>query len=216
MFTLEKKSISDQILLHLRKEIMLKRLDVGFHLKETEISERLKVSRGPVREALTQLEKENLVEKRLNGRTVVGSFEQRDIENLYNARILLEKAALAETDMETFNKNLDRFNDYIKSMEDADGKNEADLAFHQLIIKMPDNKTLEQLWTSLNGIVVTLLEITNEYLSIRQQAAIHEHEAIIENMKQGKVKEAQQALEDHLTGAAKHYMNAVNDITVGR
>lgn len=216
MFTLEKKSISDQVLLHLRKEIMLKKLKVGFHLKETEISKELKVSRGPVREALTQLEKENLVEKRLNGRTVVGDFGQRDIENLYNVRILLENAALAETNQEIFIKNLGRFNDYIKSMEDADEKNEADLAFHELIIKMPGNKTLEQLWLSLNGIVITLMEITNEYLSVRQEAAIHEHEAIIENMKQGKVKEAQQALDNHLSNAAQHFMNAVNDITLGR
>src|SRR5690625_2177086 len=104
MFTIEKRTMSNQVLFYLRKEIMLNKLREGHHLKETEIASQLNVSRGPVREALTQLEIENLVEKRSNGRTVVEKFERKDIENLYNARILLENAALADTDMETFRK----------------------------------------------------------------------------------------------------------------
>ncbi|MFC4025181.1 GntR family transcriptional regulator [Oceanobacillus longus] len=217
MLTIKKSTMSNQVLLYLRKEIMLHKLKDGYHLKESEIAAQLNVSRGPIREALTQLQKENLVEKRLNGRTVVGKFERKDIEDLYNSRILLEKAALAETNMKTFHQHLDKFYDYIKLMEDPNVKNddETDLAFHELIIQLPANKTLQQLWSSLNGITLTLMDITNEYLSLRQEAAINEHIAIIENMERGKVRDAQQALETHLTRAANHFMNAVNDITLG-
>ena len=215
MFIVEKQAISNQVLQYLRKEIMLNKLKDGLHLKESEIAARLKVSRGPVREALTQLEKENLVKKLPNGRTVVEKFEQKDIENLYNARILLEKAALAETKHENFLKQQSKFENYIELMGESVEKNEADLAFHELIIKMSDNKTLLQLWSSLNGIVLTLMEVTNEYLSMRQRAAIHEHEAIMKKMKQGEVTEAQLALETHLKDAANHYMNAVKNITLG-
>lgn len=216
MFTVEKTTISDQVLLHLRREIMLNKLEAGAHLRETEISENLNVSRGPVREALSQLLTENLVEKRMNGRTVVRSFEQRDIENLYKARILLEKAALAEIDAETLRENLDDFNYYLKNMEKEDEKNEADLAFHGLFIKLSGNKALSQLWLSLRGVVITLMEITNEHLGKRKKLAIDEHEAIIENLKDGNLELAQKALEFHLKEAANHYMNAVNDITLGR
>lgn len=215
MITVEKKAISNQVLAYLRREIMLNKLPEGYHMKESEIADRLKISRGPVREALTQLEKEKLVKKLLNGRTVVEKFEQKDIENIYNARILLEKAALAETKEEVFIRYSDKFDYYLELMNDTDEKNEADLAFHELIIKMSGNKALQQLWSSLNGIALTLMEITNEYLSMRQQEAIHEHEEVIDKLKQGKLSEAQDALESHLKGAAVHYMDAVNEITLG-
>lgn len=219
MFTIEKRAMSNQVLSYLRKEIMLNKLQEGYHLKETEIAAQLNVSRGPIREALTQLEHENLVEKRSNGRTVVGKFESKDIKNLYNARILLEKSALAETSVEEFHQHIDKFRYYIKLMEEAYDKNEneteADLAFHESIIQLPDNKTLQHLWSSLNGTILALMDITNEYLSLRREGAINEHIAIIENMEQGKVIDAQQALETHLLQAANHYMNAVNDINLG-
>eukprot|EP00130_Batrachochytrium_dendrobatidis_P008626 XP_006683501.1 hypothetical protein BATDEDRAFT_29002 [Batrachochytrium dendrobatidis JAM81] len=118
MINIEKKSVSDQVLSYLRKRIMLNEFKEGYHLKESQVAMKLNVSRGPVREAFAQLENENMVVKRSNGRTVVGEFNTKDIINLYTCRMLLENQALAEMDLEVFQQNVHRFYSYIEQMED--------------------------------------------------------------------------------------------------
>lgn len=217
MFTVEKNKISNQILFQLRKQIVLNKISKGYHLNETAIARDFNTSRGPVREALTQLEFENLVEKRSNGRTVVTEFTYKDIENLYKTRIILEKAALTEIDMKALQEGIGKFYQYIEYMEDAYKRGvvetESDLSFHKLIMKLSGNKTFLQLWLSINGMILTLMDITNEYyLNIRQEDAIYEHLEVIRKMEQGKIEEAQHAIELHLKRASDHYMKVVNEI----
>ena len=52
---LEKKSLREQALSALRTAITSGELEPGRHLVETELSEMLQISRGPLREALRQL-----------------------------------------------------------------------------------------------------------------------------------------------------------------
>jgi DNA-binding GntR family transcriptional regulator len=180
---------------------------------------KLNVSRGPVREAFTQLENENMVVKRSNGRTVVGEFNIRDITNLYTCRILLEKQALAEMDMEVFNKNVHRFYAYIEQMEDLDKKGqnstEVDLSFHELLVELSDNKILFRLWNSLQGVIQTLIDITSEYLQLREQETIGEHLAIIKGLENGDLENAQASLALHLMNASDHFSNAVKQLQIG-
>ena len=91
-----KKTMGEQVLNILRKDIMLGELKSGFHLKETILSKEMGVSRGPIREAIVKLENEGLVSTPSNGRTVVEGFSKKDIENLYNTRIQIEKYGISQ------------------------------------------------------------------------------------------------------------------------
>lgn len=219
MVNIEKKSVSDQVLSYLRKQIMLHELKEGDHLIESQVAMELNVSRGPVREAFTQLENENMVVKRSNGRTVVEGFTTKDIINLYNCRIMLEKQALAEIDLEVFKKNVHLFYFYIEQMENSynRGQNniEADLSFHELLVKLSDNKTLYRLWTSLQGVIQTLIVITSEYLQLREQETIGEHLAIVKGLEHGELQNAKESLSLHLKNASEHYCNAVKQLHTG-
>lgn len=216
MFNVEKKSIGDQILSYLRKKIIIGELEEGFHLNETNIARELSVSRGPVRQALIQLEIEKLVEKKQNGRTVVKKFEEKDIIDLYNSRILLESQAIKEMDLKLFNEQYDVFINFHNEMEEScrnDVLNPAtDLSFHELIVKLSNNKILFQLWSSIQGITQTVINVTTEYFLLRQEEVIEEHFNIIKALKAGNKEKAIELLTDHLKESSNCYHNVINKL----
>lgn len=220
MLEIEKKPISDQVLNYLRKKILLQEFEAGEHLKESVISEELNVSRGPVREAISQLEREGLVERPGNGRAMVQEFKQTDIRNLYESRILLETYALTVHKPDILNEEGHLLYEHITKMgmpHSGKGLNaDADLEFHYRLVRMAGNKTLTNLWLSMNDIIKTLIEVTSEFTAARQKEIVSEHTAIAEAVLQKKTEEAQLLLRKHLEGASDFYSKAVFDLQKGR
>ncbi len=206
-----KNNIATQVVDHLRKEIILGKYEEGEPLIETKLSDTLGVSRGPIREAIGQLVSENLAEKFSNGRTAVIGFDLRDIENLYDTRILLENHALGQISQAVFNDHKDRLLSYIKQMHEAEYYEErdieTDLAFHQLLVKMSGNSSLLHLWTTQRDIFRTLIDITSEITFTNQSDIIDQHVEIIEALEKQEVEKAQILLRKHLEAACDHCCN---------
>src|SRR6202048_2636796 len=79
----------------LREAILKGDFAPGEHVREVEIAARYEVSRGPVREALAQLEQEGLVLLRRNRGAVVARLSRADLEEVYSLRLALERLAVA-------------------------------------------------------------------------------------------------------------------------
>jgi DNA-binding GntR family transcriptional regulator len=205
---IEKQNISNRVLEYLRKQIILSRFKEGDHLVEATLSRQLEVSRGPIREAIAKLEAENLVEKHSNGRTVVKRFDIVDIKNLYDSRILLETHAIKQIDKDVLEKNKHYLYLFINQMQESYERQErdieSDLAFHGYLVKMTDNNTLIQLWTSLREIFRTLIDITSEVTESKQQEIIDEHTRVVESLIDGNLTEAQKLLTSHLQEACEY------------
>src|SRR5882757_7217198 len=88
--------LGEQLLVQLRALIVRGELTAGTHLVEGWIAERFGVSRGPVRDALRQLELEGLVETRRRGVYVRG-LSDTDLAELYALRGALESLAVRES-----------------------------------------------------------------------------------------------------------------------
>ncbi|WP_085506058.1 GntR family transcriptional regulator [Thalassobacillus devorans] len=216
---IEKQNISNRVLEYLRKQIILGHFEKGDHLVEATLSKQLEVSRGPIREAIAKLEAENLVEKHSNGRTVVKRFDIIDIQNLYDSRILLETHALKQINpeiLEMNKSNLYLFVDQMqKSYEQKQRDIESDLAFHGYLVKLTDNHTLIQLWSSLKEVFRTLIDITSEVTESKQQEIIDQHVSIVESLAEGNVAQANKLLTEHLQDAC-HYCCEGKKSNIGR
>lgn len=192
---------------------MLKKLKEGEHLKESELSKELLVSRGPIREALAILETEGLVERLNNGRTVVRNFSAKDVHNLYQTRILLEEYALASIDPILWKEEKGKLYEYVDQMEDAHNKGirdiESDIEFHGLLVRMTGNRTLIQLWNSLQGIIITLIGVTSEYIRLQQEGIIDLHRQVLLALEADDVEKAQQVLRLHLEDASDYYCKSL-------
>ena len=206
-----KKTMGEQVLDILRKDIMLGELKSGFHLKETVLSKELGVSRGPIREAIVKLENEGLVSTPSNGRTVVEGFSKKDIENLYNTRIQIEKYGISQLTVDAIEGGKKDLYHCVELMEAGHQRGErdveADLLFHFLLIKLTGNKTLIQLWKSLNGLIKTLIYVTTDFI-VQQRNIIDEHIRIIKCLESRDFDQAKVEVENHLLAALEFYKKA--------
>jgi DNA-binding GntR family transcriptional regulator len=78
----------------LRRAIVTCRLAPGSRLIQEELAERLGISRIPLREALRRLEGEGLVLIEPNRGAIVRPLDSRDVHQLYELRLVLERTAL--------------------------------------------------------------------------------------------------------------------------
>jgi DNA-binding GntR family transcriptional regulator len=85
-----RKSISQEIYEKLKERILDGDLPPGTHLLENKIAEQAGISRGPIREALRQLEADGLVEVRANIGTFVHILTIGEVTEIYTVRSLLE------------------------------------------------------------------------------------------------------------------------------
>ena len=92
----ERRVLRQDILLGLRSGILSGEIPPGTRLLEIPLATELGVSRGPVREALRQLEQEGLVEFFPHRGAVVVGVGESEIETIYVIRALLEERAFAK------------------------------------------------------------------------------------------------------------------------
>src|SRR5437762_5296218 len=111
----------------------------GERLREESLAEALDVSRGPIRDALLQLEREGLVVRRRNRGAMVAQLSRTDLEEVYSLRIAIEPFVCewaarnaSERDWEAMQTAIDAYSGLDESVtvhEAAD----ADLRFHDVV-----------------------------------------------------------------------------------
>jgi DNA-binding GntR family transcriptional regulator len=93
MSKLIKATLADQAYQELRSRIVSGRLPGGARLLPNELANDLGISPTPVKEACTRLEADGLVVVSSRRGMVVRRFTAHDIEELYDARLLIERGA---------------------------------------------------------------------------------------------------------------------------
>jgi DNA-binding GntR family transcriptional regulator len=93
----DKSTIVKNVTKSLRKAILNGTLKKGERLIQEEWADRLEVSRMPIREALTQLQMEGLVEMVPHKGAIVTPITRDDIEEIYHTRSLLEGLAVEKS-----------------------------------------------------------------------------------------------------------------------
>ncbi|AHV91759.1 GntR family transcriptional regulator [Bordetella holmesii] len=88
------RSRADSVYDTLKQDILDYRLAPGDRFTETELAERLMVSRTPVREALFRLQREGYLEVRHRNGWLVRPLDFETLDHFYDLRLVLEQAAV--------------------------------------------------------------------------------------------------------------------------
>jgi DNA-binding GntR family transcriptional regulator len=91
---LETFSLVELAVLRLSRDILSGRIEPGARLVEEQLTRRLGISRAPVREALRLLAQQGLVEHVPRRGVRVATLSERDVQELYEVRDLLEREAV--------------------------------------------------------------------------------------------------------------------------
>lgn len=155
-FVLKAETRRHQVADFLRAEILGGVRSAGSPLREIELSKSLGVSRGPIREALRELEKEGLLEVRPYSGTCVARLKFEQILEVYEVRSVLEKKAFellwGERDESFREEIIKRHDTLLKAIASGDGRAivAAEQEFHALPFERCGNSTLLNFWTQLS------------------------------------------------------------------
>lgn len=147
------------------------------------------LSRSPVREALLRLEAEGLVRIEPGRGAVVATFSQREVEDVLEARILVENYTAARS-FENRSAFLPELLDVHEEMKkrrrerDTAGFTGADRRFHEIIVDGAMNAVLSEMYRSLRERQTLFTSAMVRGRADRMDAAIAEHDCIIATLRQ--------------------------------
>lgn len=198
-------SIADQIFEQLEKEILTGEYERGEVLTEAKLSEKLGVSRTPIREALRRLAQEHIIVETTRGASVIG-INKEDMRDMYDIRMRLEgfaayKAAQNRTDedVEKLRKILE-LQEFYTQKHDADNIKNFDTDFHAEMY----------LCTKSQNLYFTLEPLHKKGIKYRKASFVRtnnaeqsyeEHKAIFEAIAAGDPEAAEAAALTHIKNA---------------
>lgn len=180
-------NLGTQVAQRLREMILRRELHDGMRLLEEDLAGQFDVSRGPIRDALRQLESEGLVRMRAHGVYVVG-LTVEEIGHLYDLRKALELLAISDAVLTATKEQFAEMHDCVEQMREAakigDHKTfaDADVAFHGLLFTISKNRRLSDVWHQYVPILTTILQS-----AVRQEEHLHnsaeDHNTLLEMIK---------------------------------
>jgi DNA-binding GntR family transcriptional regulator len=194
-------SKSEYVYQTLREAILNGLLGPGTMLNQAEIAEKFRISRMPVRDALKMLAQEGLVRLVLHHGARVTHFSDRDIQETYAIRKILEGYAVREA-IPHINKavisHLEKIN---RAIEQNSRKGKVDAMikeneqFHLLLYEGCRNKKLlellKNLWSSYPKRIFWQIQG-------RANQVVHQHKEILAAVKAKDAIRAQKLVQEHL------------------
>jgi len=202
--------LRERVTADIRRLILEHELEPGQPLREEHLASMLGVSRGPIREAIVELEREGLAQRRTGRSTVVLQLSQRDLEEVFSLRRAQEGVAIsfairAATDFELFElgRKVDVQEAARAAGEDNQLRNRLDLDFHDYVYRIARHTRLYQTWLTIRTQVFMFL-CMRQSLSLTaemQDSAIAGHREIVEALLARDEARALSAADTHLVEA---------------
>lgn len=187
----------------LRDSILAGHLRPGETYNEMALAQEMGVSRTPVREALLELSSQGLVTFLPRKGVQVNYFDDRDVEEVFELRKLIELAALDQAVQKATPKDVKKLAGALKQSRDAAAKRNleafltADRLFHHTLVEVSENRRMRAILENLRDIIhVMSFEAVNR--AERMDEVVGEHDAIMRHLEAGEGDEARKALVRHL------------------
>ncbi len=179
------QTLREKILETIREAILKGTLKAGEKVAEPELAERFGISRTPIREAFRQLESEGYLTVIPRKGAVVTSLSERDVEEFYAIKSILEGYAARIAAERLTERDLERLEGINERLEQL--AREGDIKtffrvhneFHDLFIKASGNEKLIELIGQLM-MKFNRLRMASLSLPGRMQISVKEHRKIIE------------------------------------
>jgi DNA-binding GntR family transcriptional regulator len=203
-----KRSLADEVTQSIREAIPSGKLAPGERLREELLAKTMNVSRGPVREALNQLEREGLVLVQRNRGTFVARLSLEDLDEVYTLRLPLERLAVQRTVRYADEAQLNEMQAVVDAMVATYERGiteleaaELDVRFHEILYQASQHRRLYECWANLRPQIHILLLTRNVVASDFREMVVSSHQAILDAIRARDEERAVAVIEDHLNGS---------------
>ena len=207
-------SIADIVFEKIEDAILSGEFQKGDIITELKLCELLKVSRTPVREALTRLRQEGLIKESGKGAVVVG-VDEKDLYDIYDVRMRIEGLATARCAEVITDDQLKALLETLELQEFYTAKNQPDSIkkldsqFHEQIYSYCGSRTLETLLSELHRKVKRYRK-TSVSNPERALEAVKEHREIFEAISARDARLAEELTAKHIKNARESIMKVCN------
>lgn len=204
------ETVKDYIYKNIKNNIMFLDLKPGDILSESELANKLEVSRTPIREVLIRLKEENLIEVKPQSGTYVSLIDTRLIDDAIFIRSNLEKQALNEACKNFPKEALLKMEKYILEQQLICKKKDNFLEFHRL-----DNKFHKLIFSAIGreNVWEIISNASNHYnrmrlldeMNIDKNNLIEQHIKYFEIIKNKKIDDVEYVILLHIKEPIKHW-----------
>ncbi|HET7477683.1 MAG TPA: GntR family transcriptional regulator [Dermatophilaceae bacterium] len=205
---LTKVNLREQAVTSLRTAITSGQLPPQSPMVETDLSDRLNISRGTLREAMRQLQQEGLLEAGARGRLYVRHLGPKEIGDIFAVRAALEGLAAStlagQQDRTAVVGQLRAQLDVMsqaKADTDLEDRIEADLDFHRALCALTGNAMLLHTWESLEGSIRMSIMYAGTERAVGNMD-VARHDDIVKAIHSGDPAVAFTAVQEHMSWAA--------------
>jgi DNA-binding GntR family transcriptional regulator len=212
--------LADTVTERLRRTIVEGHFSPGDRLREEQLAEALDVSRGPIREALRDLEREGLVVRRRNRGAIVASLSRADVEEVYSLRLAIEPLVCAwgaqnasEQDWLEMESVIAGYSELATTATTPHEAADADLRFHDVVYRAAGHRRVQRLWQDLRPQVYIFL-LARKYVGTREfrDIMIAKHESILSAIKARDAEAARSTAMQHVEASYRRVMADYDDL----
>jgi len=167
-------------------DILEGRFYQGQRLIEKELIDLYKISKTPLREALTRLERVGLVQKNINRGFLVKRILRKDAEEIYELREIVDGLSVRKITENITEEKIQKIEKIIRDMELCIGDKktdkyiELDKYFHTVLNKLSGNKRLIEIMQNLNYQINMLLKTSIKLPKRGINVSFSEHKMIFD------------------------------------
>ncbi|MBB1076592.1 FCD domain-containing protein [Rhodoferax sp. 4810] len=210
LFLVQSTSLTRLVAESVEKLILSGELAPGTKLNEVALAERLRVSRGPLREAFRALEESGLVHQEKNRGSFVRVIALKEAADIYDVRAGLDATAGRLLATRITAEQLDKLRTLTDEMlsvgaEEIDRFHAMNLGFHDQIVTMVGNQTLTDTYRKLVK-QLTLFRKRNLLAPRAIPRFAEEHSAIVDLLEAGDATGCAQALFTHAQGGRQRML----------
>lgn len=210
----DRRKVTDWVYEELKNAIVELRLPPGEPLREASLADRLGVSKTPIREALTRLEREGLVETTSFKGAVVTGYSRQDLIEIYELRELLENLAVraAAGSMDTAGRaqlsRIGRESRKLANNGDAAKLTPLLTEFDALVFAQIHNSRIRALIENLQAHLTRIGQLTT-VIPGRILASVDEHDKIIEAIGAQDPDQAERYMSEHIRSVRDDQLRAL-------
>ena len=201
----EHRTLNERVLHRVRELILSGVIPAGTQLDEQSLADEMQISRTPIREAISKLNKEGIVEYRPYKGNFVRSFTAKQVSDLFEVRKALEGMATRLAVAKLTDEYLAQLKRTLHAVDVALERGNmaeyslADSEFHHMVAHMSDNESLIELLDRLDMQIQLVRAIANRDPDVVNRTA-HERPEILAALELRDAERAGQLMENHIEG----------------
>ena len=203
------RSLSDIATDSIRNAIIRGDFKMGQSVTEAALSEALKISKTPVREALSKLESEGLVLSEKNKGYRIFSMTRDEYVELSELRFALEAQALRYGFARNHSFLIKELKDLLVKMEDYLEKSDREIYqtldndFHHVFFKACGNKAITNLYDKHQSVIVATRLRNLKKEKITKHVSFDQHKLMLHLLENNDLDKAIKILEGHIVNYAR-------------